>query len=84
MLVPVDDPEAMAQAMLTMLDKAATYDRQTIREHIIRHFGRDAVCDALVKACEDACRWHMTPEEGVPPISSGDSAAGEDKGGAGA
>ena len=54
MLVPVDDVEAMAQAMLTMLDKAATYDRETIRANIIARFGRDTVCDALGKACVDA------------------------------
>ncbi len=54
LLVPVDDVEAMAEAMLTMLDKAPTYDRQAIRRHIIEKFGRDAVCNALVQACADA------------------------------
>lgn len=54
MLVPVDDVEAMAQAMLTMLDKASTYDRQAIRRHIIDKFGRDTVCDAILQACADA------------------------------
>lgn len=54
LLVPVDDVEAMAEAMLTMLDKAPTYDRQAIRRHIIGKFGRDAVCNALVQACADA------------------------------
>ncbi len=53
-LVPVDDVEAMAQAMLAMLDKAATYDREVIRASIIERFGRDTVCDALGKACADA------------------------------
>lgn len=54
LLVPVDDVETMADAMLTMLDKAPTYDRQAIRRHIIEKFGRDAVCNALVQACADA------------------------------
>ncbi len=54
MLVPVDDIEAMAQAMRTMLDKADTYDREEIRASIIERFGRDTVCDALGKACADA------------------------------
>ncbi len=54
LLVPVDDVETMAQAMLTMLDKAATYDRAAIREDIIARFGRDAVCDKLIAACEEA------------------------------
>ncbi len=54
MLVPVDDVEAMAQAMLLMLDKAATYDREEIRRSIIERFGRDTVCTALSRACADA------------------------------
>ncbi len=53
-LVPVDDVEAMAQAMRMMLDKAATYDRKEIRRSIVARFGRDVVCDALGKACADA------------------------------
>ncbi len=53
-LVPVDDVEAMAEAMLTMLDKAATYDREEIRRSIIERFGRDTVCAALTRACADA------------------------------
>ncbi len=53
-LVPVDDVEAMAQAMLAMLDKAGSYDREEIRASIIERFGRDTVCDALGRACADA------------------------------
>ncbi len=53
-LVPVDDVEAMADAMLTMLDKAPTYDRQAIRQHIVDKFGRDTVCGAILQACADA------------------------------
>ncbi len=54
MLVPVDDVEAMAQAMLVMLDKASTYDRAAIRHSIVARFGRDTVCEALARACGDA------------------------------
>ena len=54
MLVPMDDVEAMADAMLTMLDKAPAYDRQAIRQHIIDKFGRDTVCGAILQACADA------------------------------
>ena len=53
-LVPVDDVEAMAQAMLAMLDKASTYDREEIRASIVARFGRDTVCEGLAKACADA------------------------------
>ncbi len=53
-LVPVDDVETMAKAMLTMLDTANTYDRQAIREDIVARFGRDRVCDLLIEACQDA------------------------------
>jgi glycosyltransferase involved in cell wall biosynthesis len=55
-LVPVDDVETMAKAMLTMLDTASTYDRQAIREDIVARFGRDRVCDLLIEACQDAAR----------------------------
>ncbi len=53
-LVPVDDVETMSKAMLDMLDKAATYDRQAIREDIVARFGRESVCQRLIAACEDA------------------------------
>ena len=53
-LVPVDDPVAMAEAMLEMLDKAAGYDRTRIREDIVARFGRDEVCRLLSEACADA------------------------------
>ncbi len=53
-LVPVDDVEEMAKAMLSMLDAAAQYDRTAIRESIVARFGRDEVCRRLIAACEDA------------------------------
>ena len=53
-LVPVDDPAAMAEAMLRMMDQAGTYDREAIRRHIIARFGRQQVCDLLIAACKDA------------------------------
>ena len=56
LLVPVDDPEAMAAAMRTMLDKAAAYDSAVIREETLCKFGTDAVCERLLEACEDTVR----------------------------
>ncbi len=53
-LVPVDNVEEMAQAMLRMMDEAQNYDRELIREKIVERFGRDEVCRRLAKACEDA------------------------------
>ncbi len=53
-LVPVDDVEAMADAMLGMLDKAAEYDRQKIRDSILARFGIEPVCRALLQACREA------------------------------
>ncbi len=52
-LVPVDDVETMAKAMLDMMDKASTYDRQAIRDSIVDRFGKQSVCDRLIAACED-------------------------------
>lgn len=53
LLVPVDNPEAMAAAMHTMLETAAGYDRQLIRQLTVERFGREAVCQKLLAACED-------------------------------
>ncbi|MBE6778369.1 MAG: glycosyltransferase family 4 protein [Ruminococcaceae bacterium] len=58
MLVPVDNAEALAGAMLSMLDKAAQYDRSTIRRLTVERFGRDVVCEQLVVACEEAVRLY--------------------------
>ncbi len=58
-LVPVDDVEEMAKAMLSMLDTAATYDRTAIRESIVSRFGRDEVCRRLIVACEDTLEAHI-------------------------
>ncbi len=54
MFVPVDDVEEMARAMLVMLDEAGKYDRTVIRDSIVARFGRDEVCNRLIKACEDS------------------------------
>jgi len=56
LLVPVDDVEAMANAMLEMLDRAKEYDGNRIRKLTLERFGRDKVCDLLIKACEDAAK----------------------------
>ena len=56
LLVPPDDPDALAEAMLEMMDKAAAYDGGKIREETLRKFGADAVCGKLMQACEDAVR----------------------------
>ena len=53
-LVPVDDPQAMAQAMLEMLDGAAGYDRERIRASILARFGIEPVCAQLIQACQDS------------------------------
>ena len=54
MLVPVDDIDSMAQAMLRMMDEAKNYDPQKIRESILARFGKETVCRQLIAACEEA------------------------------
>ncbi len=56
LLVPVDDPEAMADAMQRMAEAAASYDPARIRALTLERFGRDTVCERLVAACRDAAR----------------------------
>ncbi len=63
LLVPVDNVEALATAMLTMLDTYAGYDRENIRAGTVSRFGRDAVCDKLIRACEDAVSLAAKKEE---------------------
>ena len=54
LLTPVDDPEAMAQAMHTMRDTIRQYDPVRIRSLTLERFGRDTVVDRLAQACRDA------------------------------
>lgn len=54
LLVPPEDPQALAQAMLQMLDTAHQYDPQAIRQSILSRFGKDIVCQQLMQACQDA------------------------------
>ncbi len=61
-LVPVNNVEAMTAAMQTMMDTAATYDRDTIRRVTVERFGRDAVCERLIAACEDAVRLYHSED----------------------
>lgn len=56
LMVPTENPEALAQAMLAMLDRAKTYDAGRIRQLTIERFGTDAVCRKLIAACEDAVK----------------------------
>ena len=42
--------------MLHMLDRAASYDGEKIREETLRKFGADTVCGLLIRACEDAVK----------------------------
>lgn len=54
LIVPVSDPEAMAQAMRRMLDSADRYDPERIREDVLERFGMESVCQRLIEACRDA------------------------------
>jgi glycosyltransferase involved in cell wall biosynthesis len=56
LLVPVDDADSMAAAMLTMMETAQKYDGARIRELTLNRFGRDVVCDLLIDACRSAAK----------------------------
>lgn len=56
LLTPVDDAEALAGAMLRMLDTAAGYDPQRIREMTVSRFGVETVCAQLLDACRQAAQ----------------------------
>ena len=54
--MPVGDVEALAGAMLRMLDTAADYDPQRIRELTVSRFGVEMVCAQLLAACREAAQ----------------------------
>lgn len=56
LLVPVDDAEAMAQAMSRMMQTKTQYQPEQIRRQTIERFGRDTVCEKLIEACRDAMK----------------------------
>ncbi len=60
LLVPVDDVDALADAMARMADTAAAYDPARIRALTVERFGIDAVSGRLLAACEDAIRKGAT------------------------
>ncbi len=64
LLVPVDDPQAMAAAMATMMDTASDYNADRIRELTLSRFGRAPVCDMLIDACRTAAETKFPPKSG--------------------
>ncbi|MDD3692708.1 MAG: chromate transporter [Oscillospiraceae bacterium] len=52
-LVPVDDVDEMANAMLVMLDKAGRYDSEKIRELTLNRFSVKKICGQLIEACHE-------------------------------
>ncbi|MDD4414074.1 MAG: chromate transporter [Oscillospiraceae bacterium] len=63
-LVPVDDVEAMAEAMLTMINIASDYDGGRIRELTLSRFGKQVVTKQLIQACRDAVESSPSSSEG--------------------
>lgn len=59
LLVPVDDEEALAEAMRHMMQKAANYSPADIRAQTVRRFGTDTVADRLLAACARAAEQEV-------------------------
>ena len=53
MLVPVDDVDEMANAMLVMLDKVGSFDSEKIRELTLNRFSVEKICGQLIEACRE-------------------------------
>ncbi len=56
LLVPVEDSEALCDAMEQMLATASHYDPARIRALTVDRFGKEAVSRRLLAACEDAVK----------------------------
>ena len=56
LLVPPENPAALADAMEKMLATAAGYDSTRIRELTLSRFGADSVCERLLAACKEAIK----------------------------
>jgi glycosyltransferase involved in cell wall biosynthesis len=53
-LVPVDDPDALATAILRTLDRRASFDPAELREAVERRFGSSFVAERIILAYREA------------------------------
>ncbi|HEY8846114.1 MAG TPA: glycosyltransferase, partial [Candidatus Limnocylindrales bacterium] len=60
-LVPADDPDALAAAIIATLDRAAEFDPAVLRASVERRFGRQFVAERLLVAYRDALATRPAP-----------------------
>ena len=52
--VPSEDPQAMAEAILTMSNTIGNYKKKELREFVIRNYSKKAVADKMINAYQNA------------------------------
>jgi teichuronic acid biosynthesis glycosyltransferase TuaC len=75
-LVPPDDPTALADAMENVLDHPQSYDPDRLRAYALRNFGLDAVGARLERVYENALRHFRRGAEIALPDAAGGPVAG--------
>ncbi len=55
-LVPPEDPDALAKGIAHVLDHPAAYDAQHLREHALENFGLESVGNRLIHVYDQALR----------------------------
>jgi len=60
-LVPANDPDALAAAIIATLDRAAEFDPAVLRASVERRFGRQFVAERLLVAYRDALATRPAP-----------------------
>jgi hypothetical protein len=72
-LVRANDPEALAAAIITTLDRGSHFDPAVLRASIERRFGRQFVAERLLVAYRDALAARLAPARpapATPPLSA--------------
>ena len=61
-LVPPEDPEALAGGIAHVLDRPERYDAARLRAHALEHFGFDSVAERLAAAYQEVLGARQGPE----------------------
>jgi glycosyltransferase involved in cell wall biosynthesis len=48
--VPSEDPKAMAEAILTMSNTIENYNKDDLRDFVVRNYSKKAVADKMIEA----------------------------------
>jgi glycosyltransferase involved in cell wall biosynthesis len=70
-LVPTEDPEALARGIEHVLDRRDGYDPRQLRAHALEHFGIESVGQRLLQVYEDVLGRHRARTRTPSPALAG-------------